>query len=108
MRNEEEFAEEDQRREEQDKYLRDHERRLKRQRQSRVVKFLVVLGILVLFTIFILGNRDETQIDFVFTETGISLVWVMLGCLILGVVIGFFLGRPGKQLGRDKDKDRRD
>jgi uncharacterized integral membrane protein len=106
VRNEGEWAEEDKRREEQDKYLSDHERRLKRERQGRVVKFLVVLGILVLFTIFILGNRDETRIDFVFVDKDIALIWVMLACLLLGVVIGFFLGRPGKQLGRDKDRDR--
>jgi uncharacterized integral membrane protein len=83
----------------------DHLQRLRRTRQARVAKVLVALAVLVIFVVFIIGNSDSKEIDFVFVESRIPLIWVMLGCAILGGITGFVLGRPGKQVRFHRRED---
>jgi uncharacterized integral membrane protein len=110
VRREEGFSEED--RSEQDEAARldrEHLARLRRARQRRVIKIVVALAILVIFIVFIIGNSDRQPIDFVFVESEVPLIWVMLACAVLGGIVGFILGRPGRQFRfhRDDDEDER-
>jgi uncharacterized integral membrane protein len=86
----------------------EHQRQLQKARQRRVVKWLVALFLLVIFIVFIVQNSRETRIDFVFFNRHPKLIWIMLACGIIGGIIGFLVGRPGKQvhLGRKKDEPR--
>jgi uncharacterized integral membrane protein len=85
---------------------RDHLRQLQRARQGRVVKLLVVLAILIIFTLFVIQNSQPTQVDFVFFNRQPRLIWVMLACGVLGGIIGYLIGRPGKQARLHRRKDR--
>ena len=79
-----------------DREDRDRLEQLRRHRQSRVGKLVVALVILVILLIFVLSNADSVQVNFVVTDRQAPLIWVMLACALLGAIIGFIVGRPGK------------
>jgi uncharacterized integral membrane protein len=71
---------------------------LQRARQIRVVKVLVALVILVILAIFVIGNSQRVPVDFVFGTHRARLIWVMIGCIVLGGIAGYLIGRPGRQV----------
>ena len=82
----------------------DHERSLQRARQARVAKLLVALFIAVILIVFIVQNSARTRIDYVFFHRNTRLIWIMLTCAVLGGVVGYLVGRPGKQIRLHRDK----
>src|SRR5439155_25393286 len=76
----------------------DHLRALQRERQARVAKALVALGLAVILIMFILFNSAATRVSFVFFHRKPPLICVMFACAVLGGIVGFLIGRPGKQL----------
>jgi uncharacterized integral membrane protein len=83
----------------------EQQRQLQKARQRRVVKWLVALVLLVIFIVFIAQNSRETRIDFVFFNRHPKLIWIMLACGIIGGIIGYLVGRPGKQVRIRRKKD---
>jgi uncharacterized integral membrane protein len=79
-------------------------RQLQRRRQARIAKLLVALFLVVVFVVFIVQNSKRVPIDFVFFTLQARLIWIMLACAILGGVVGFLAGRPGKQVHVRKRK----
>jgi uncharacterized integral membrane protein len=77
---------------------RRHYDQLRRARQARVAKFIVVLAIVVVLIIFIVANANPVRVSYVFVTGHPRLIWVMLFCAVLGGVAGYLLGRPGKQV----------
>lgn len=77
-----------------------------RARRRRVARLLSVLALVVILIVFIIRNSQRVPIDFVFVDRHARLIWIMLACAVLGGLVGFLVGRPGKQFRRDKDKDR--
>jgi uncharacterized integral membrane protein len=71
-----------------------------RARRDRLVKVLVGLLLVVLLVVFVSTNLDRTEVQFVFFSASVPLIWVMLGCALIGGVVGFLIGRPGRQIGR--------
>ena len=88
---------------------RNHLRELQRQRQGRVVRVIIALAILGVLIVFIVSNSQEVDVDFVFFTRRPALIWVMFTCAILGGVVGYLIGRPGKQirLHRSRKEDER-
>ena len=88
---------------------RNHLRDLQRARQARVVKTLVVLALAIVLIVFILTNSQAVDVNFVFVKRKPPLIWVMFGCAVLGGILGYIIGRPGKQIRfhsrRDRTKD---
>lgn len=76
----------------------EHQRQLQHARQTRLAKFLVALFLVVVFVVFIVQNSKRTRIDYVFFHRDTRLIWIMLACAILGGIVGFLVGRPGKQV----------
>jgi uncharacterized integral membrane protein len=76
----------------------EHLRELQRARQAKVVKVLVVLAIVVIFMVFIISNDDPAPVSFVFFTRHPPLIWVMFACALLGGIIGYLIGRPGRQI----------
>jgi uncharacterized integral membrane protein len=76
----------------------EHLRELQRARQARVVKVLIALALVVILTIFIVSNSQPVPVDFVFLTRRPRLIWVMFACAVLGGVIGYLVGRPGRQV----------
>ena len=77
---------------------REHLRELQRVRQGKVVKTLIALTLLVIFIVFILTNSQAVTVNFVFVKRKPPLIWVMFGCAVFGGMLGYLVGRPGKQI----------
>lgn len=77
---------------------RQHLRELQRERRSRVVKALVALILAVLLIIFIIANSQAEPVNFIFFEREVPLIWIMFACAVLGGLVGFLIGKPGKQV----------
>jgi len=77
---------------------RDQLHELQRARQRRVAKLLVALFISVVLMVFIIKNSERVPIHYVFFTANNRLIWVMLACAILGGLVGYLIGRPGKQV----------
>jgi uncharacterized integral membrane protein len=90
---------------------RDHDERmrdLQRHRQTRVAKSVVLLILIVILVLFIVWNAHEVPVSFVFLTRRIGLIWVMLACAVVGGVVGFFIGRPGRAFRFGRDEEDRD
>jgi uncharacterized integral membrane protein len=48
--------------------------------------------------VFIISNDDPAPVSFVFFTRHPPLIWVMFACAVLGGLIGYLIGRPGKQI----------
>ena len=85
----------------------DHSRQLQRERQSRVAKVVVGLFILGVLIAFIVANGHSVNVNFVFVTRKPPLIWVMFTCAVLGGVLGYLVGRPGKQIRFHRKKEER-
>ena len=62
--------------------------------QPRLYLRLLVLGLLVAYAIaFILENRTQVEVHFVFWSASVSLVWVILLALGVGLLLGILLAQ---------------
>jgi uncharacterized integral membrane protein len=77
---------------------REHLRALQRERRSRVVKAIIAISIVVILIVFIISNSQAVPVDFVFFTRRPALIWVMVACAIMGGIVGYLIGRPGKQI----------
>jgi uncharacterized integral membrane protein len=83
----------------------DHSRQLQKERQARVAKVLVGLLILGILIAFIVANGHSVKVNFVFLTRNPPLIWVMFACAVLGGVLGYLVGRPGKQVRFHRKKE---
>ncbi len=77
-------------------------RRTTRRRAARLVALLVLVVILVAFVI---ENSARVKINFVFFSREVRPIWLMLTSAVLGGIVGFLAGRPGKQVRFRPGKD---
>lgn len=75
----------------------EHLKQLRRMRQVRAAKVLVALAALVILILFIIQNSERVEVDYVFLSRESRLIWIILSSALLGGIIGFLVGRPGKQ-----------
>ena len=62
--------------------------------QPRLYLRLILLGLLVAFAIaFVLENRKQVNVHFVLATASVSLVWLVLLALGLGLLGGILLGQ---------------
>lgn len=61
---------------------------------------MVGLAVLVLFVVFVTQNSREVDVNLVFVTARIRLIWVFLGCALIGGVVALLLGRPGRRATR--------
>ena len=64
---------------------------------ATIVKVVIALILLILFIIFVAGNSRQVTIDLVFTTAQVALIWVFLACALIGALIAFLIGRPGRR-----------
>jgi uncharacterized integral membrane protein len=62
--------------------------------QPRLYVRLILLGLLIAYAIaFVLENRKQVSLHFVFATASVSLVWLILLSLALGLVGGILLAQ---------------
>jgi uncharacterized integral membrane protein len=71
-----------------------------RRDRATVVKVIVGLILLILFIVFVAQNSQPVTVNLVFGDTRIRLIWVFVACALIGGVIAFLLGRPGRRASR--------
>jgi uncharacterized integral membrane protein len=76
----------------------EHLRDLQRARQARVAKVIAALAIAVILIIFIVSNSQPVKVNFVFFTRRPGLIWIMFTCAVLGGILGYLIGRPGRQV----------
>lgn len=73
--------------------------------QPRLYVRLIVLGLLVAYAIgFVLENRKQVHVHFVLTSAHVSLVWLILLALGVGVLGGILLGQLERRRRRRSDQ----
>jgi uncharacterized integral membrane protein len=71
-----------------------------RRDRATVAKIIVGLILLILFIVFVAQNSQPVTVNLVFGDTRIRLIWVFVACALIGGVIAFLLGRPGRRASR--------
>jgi uncharacterized integral membrane protein len=72
-----------------------------RQWQPRLYTKLIVLFAVIAFAIaFVLENRKQVHMHFVFGTTQVSLIWVVLLSIGLGLIVGVLLSQLYRRRGR--------
>jgi uncharacterized integral membrane protein len=76
------------------------------------IKVGLGLFLLVIFILFIIQNSNLVLVNFVFFRASIRLIWVFLGCAVIGGAIAWLVGRPRrramKRLVEELERQRRD
>jgi uncharacterized integral membrane protein len=73
--------------------------------QPRLYLRLIVLGLLVAYAIaFVLENRKQVSIHFVFVTASVSLVWLILLALGVGLLCGILLAQLERRRRRRSRK----
>jgi uncharacterized integral membrane protein len=83
----------------------EHYHQLQRARQARVAKVLVALFLAGVLIAFIVANSQSVIVHFVFVTRRPALIWVMFACAVIGGIIGYLIGRPGRQVRLHRKKE---
>ena len=80
-----------------DERVADHEPRdegFRRQWQPRLYLKILLLGLVLGYgTAFVLENRKQVRVHFVLGKAGVSLIWLILLSLAIGIVGGLLLSQ---------------
>jgi uncharacterized integral membrane protein len=73
--------------------------------QPRLYVRLIILGLLVAYAIaFVLENRKQVNVHFVLATASVSLVWLILLALGVGLLGGILLAQLERRRRRRSDK----
>jgi uncharacterized integral membrane protein len=70
-----------------------------------VAKVLVALFLAGVLIAFIVANSQSVIVHFVFVTRRPALIWVMFACAVIGGIIGYLIGRPGRQVRLHRKKE---
>jgi uncharacterized integral membrane protein len=71
--------------------------------QPKLYTRLIILALLVAYVIaFVLENRKSVHLHFVFATASVSLVWLILLSLVLGLVGGMLLAQLERRRRRNR------
>ena len=79
-------------------WLRTQLQNLEADRRERLTKVLQLTMIAIVFMVFVLQNAEAVPVELIFVSLEIRLIWVIVGCGLLGGVAGYVIGRPEKNL----------
>jgi uncharacterized integral membrane protein len=75
-----------------------------RRRRRRAIRGLLALGLIVLVFAFVIQNSQLVTVHFWFFTHKARLIWVVLTCLVAGIVFGYLLGVPERRKMRRRRK----
>lgn len=65
-----------------------------------IIKVILGLVLLILFIIFVAKNSHPVTVDLVFVTTRVRLIWVFVACALIGALVAFLIGMPGRRATR--------
>jgi uncharacterized integral membrane protein len=75
-----------------------------RRRRRRAIRGLVILAVAVLVIAFVIQNSQRVTVHFWFFTHKARLIWVVIACLVAGIVLGYLLGVPERRARRRRKK----
>ena len=79
-------------------WLRTQLQNLEAERAERLMKVGQLTLIAIVFIAFVLQNSEGVNVTFLLFSLNIRLIWVIVGCGLLGGFAGYLIGRPEKSL----------
>ena len=61
------------------------------------IRSVIITVLITLFLVVVAQNTEVVAIRLLFWDVAMSRILLLLGCLTLGVLIGFLLGRPWRR-----------
>lgn len=71
-------------------------------------KFWVGAGLAIYLLIFMLLNREQVQVNYLFFSHESRLIWVMIICVVFGFLVGWLWGRPSRVDAKRRAKKKDD
>lgn len=75
-----------------------------RRRRRRAIRGILALALIVLVVAFVIQNSQLVTVHFWFFTHRARLIWVVLSCLVAGIVFGYVLGVPERRKMRRRRK----
>jgi uncharacterized integral membrane protein len=75
-----------------------------RRRRRRAIRGILTLALIVLVFAFVIQNSQLVTVHFWFFTHRARLIWVVLSCLVAGIVFGYALGIPERRKLRRRRK----
>ena len=75
-----------------------------RRRRRRAIRGILTLALIVLVFAFVIQNSQLVTVHFWFFTHRARLIWVVLSCLVAGIVFGYVLGVPERRKMRRRRK----
>jgi uncharacterized integral membrane protein len=72
--------------------------------KGRGTKAVVAAILLVLVVVFVIRNSQRVTLNFIVVSGHPRLIWLIVGCVLIGGAAGFFLGRPARARPRRDGK----
>lgn len=76
------------------------------QTKGRGTKALAAAALLIVLVVFVVANSERVKLNFIVWSGHPRLIWLIVGCVLLGGAVGYFLGHPSTR--RTRNKERRD
>jgi uncharacterized integral membrane protein len=68
-----------------------------RRRRRRAIRGILTIALIVLVFAFVIQNSQLVTVHFWFFTHRARLIWVVLSCLVAGIVFGYALGVPERR-----------
>jgi uncharacterized integral membrane protein len=75
-----------------------------RRRRRRAIRGVLTIALIVLVFAFVIQNSQLVTVHFWFFTHRARLIWVVLSCLVAGIVFGYVLGVPERRKMRRRRK----
>ncbi len=75
-----------------------------RRRRRRALRGITTIVLIVLVVAFVIQNSQLVTVHFWFVTHKAHLIWVVLSCLVAGIVFGYVLGVPERRKMRRRRK----
>jgi uncharacterized integral membrane protein len=75
-----------------------------RRRRRRAIRGILTLALIVVVFAFVIQNSQLVTVHFWFFTHRARLIWVVLSCLVAGIVFGYALGIPERRKLRRRRK----
>jgi uncharacterized integral membrane protein len=78
---------------------------LARRRRRRLIRAGLLLVAVVAVIVFVVENSQPVQVHLWFVTRRPRLIWVVLSCLVIGMLVGYVLSAPERKAARRRRQE---